>query len=180
MPNHSPLPDHSLLVKRYKLCSEYPTGLSVKYQFNSRCKPEQQAGSYNVKEKRSFIGIEGKSYACSRIVYYLATSIDPGIYEVDHIDQDSSNNSIQNLRLATRSQNAANVKLKSNNTTGFKGVSWHKTRGLFHCTINLNGKLKHLGTHICPIRLAYEYNIVAKEQHKDFAVINTLYKLGCK
>jgi len=174
------MPDHSLLVKRYKLSPEYPTGLSVKYQFNSRCKPEQQAGSYSAKRKRSLIRIEGKNYACSRIVYYLATGINPGIYEVDHIDQDSSNNSIQNLRLANRSQNAANMKLKSSNTTGFKGVSWHKSRGLFRCTIALNGKSKQLGHHICPIRLAYQYNIAAKEHYKDFAVINILYKLGCK
>jgi len=174
------MPDHSLLVKRYKLSPEYPTGLSVKYQFNNRCKPEQQAGSYNVKENRSFIQIEGKNYRCSRIVYYLATGIDPGMYEVDHIDQNGSNNSIQNLRLANRSQNAANMKLKSSNTTGFKGVSWQKSRGLFRCTITLNGKSKQLGNHICPIRLAYQYNIVAKEHYKDFAVINELSKLGCK
>jgi hypothetical protein len=173
------MPDHSLLVKRYKLCPEYPTGLSVKYQFNSRCKPGQQAGAYDVKSKRSIIQVNGKNYKCSRVVYYLATEIDPGLYEVDHIDQDSSNNSIENLRLSTRSQNAANMKLKASNTTGYKGVSWHKARGLFRCTVGLGGTSKQLANHICPARLAYSYNAFVKEHYKEFAVLNSLPNLGC-
>ena len=174
------MPNYELVAKRYLLWPDFPTGLAVKYSFNNRCKPGHQAGAYDVKTKRSIIQIAGKNYRCSRVVYYLATGIDPGLNEIDHIDQDSSNNNIQNLRLATRSQNAANMKLKSNNTTGFKGVSWHKTRGLFRCTIKLDGKDKHLAHHICPIRLAYQYNVTAKEHYKEFAVINELYKLGCK
>jgi len=174
------MPDYQFVAKRYLLYPDFPTGLAVKYSFNNRCKPGQQAGAYNVKSKRSIVNMNGKSYKCARVVYYLATGIDPGIYEVDHIDQDSSNNSIQNLRLANRSQNAMNMKLKSSNTTGFKGVSWHKSRGLFRCTITLNGKSKHLAHHICPVRLAYQYNVIAKEHHKEFAVINELSKLGCK
>ena len=174
------MPNYELVAKRYLLWPDFPTGLAVKYSFNSRCKPGHQAGAYDVKSKRSIIQIDGKNYKCSRVVYYLATGIDPGIYEVDHIDQDSSNNSIQNLRLANRSQNAVNMKLKSSNTTGFKGVSWHKSRGLFRCTITLNGKSKQLAHHICPIRLAYQYNVTAKEHYKEFAVINELSKLGCK
>ena len=173
------MPDYQLVAKRYELCPSFPTGLAIKCRFNSRCKPGEQAGSYNLSTKRSIVQINGKNYRCSRVVYYLATGIDPGAYEVDHIDQDSSNNSIANLRLANRSQNAANMKLRSNNNTGYKGVSWHKTRGLFRCTVTLNGKAKHLGHHICPVRLAYVYNTFAEENYKEFAVLNTLPKLNC-
>lgn len=174
------MPDYSLVAKRYLLCPSFPTGLAIKSSFNNRCKIGEQAGTYNSETKRSIIRINGKNYRCSRVVYYLATGVDPGSNEVDHIDQDSSNNNIQNLRLANRSQNAANMKLKSNNATGFKGVSWHKARDLFRCTIALNGKSKQLANHICPLRLAYEYNVFAKEHYKEFAVLNQIPKLGCK
>ena len=174
------MPDYDLVAKRYELCPSFPTGLAVKYKFNNRCKPGEQAGAYDFKTKRSTIQINGENYRCARIVYYLATGTDPGQYEVDHIDQDSSNNCIENLRLASRSQNAANMKLKSNSTTGYKGVSWHKTRGLFRSTVTLNGKSKHLAHHICPARLAYEYNCFVKDVYKDFSVLNVLPEISCK
>jgi hypothetical protein len=175
-----PMPDYELVAKRYELCPNFSTGLSVKYLFNNRCKVGQQAGSYDPITKRSFIRIKGKNYKCSRIVYYLATKQDPGEYEIDHIDQDPSNNSIENLRLATRKDNAINIKIKKNNSTGFKGVSWHKSKSLFRCTINLNGVSKQISHHICPARLAYDYNLFALKHHGKFASINTDLKLSCK
>jgi len=174
------MPDYDLVDKRYQLSPEFPTGLSIKYQFNNRCKLGNQAGSYDPVSKRSIIQINGKNYKCSRVVYYLATKTDPGEYEVDHIDQDPSNNGINNLRLSTRQQNARNIKLKSSNTTGFKGVSWHKARSLFRCTINLNNESKQICHHICPVRLAYEYNLIATQHHGSFASLNKNLKLSCK
>ena len=42
---------------------------------------------------------------------------------VDHIDNDITNNSIDNLRGVTYSQNAMNRKIGKNNTSGFKGIT---------------------------------------------------------
>lgn len=42
--------------------------------------------------------------------------------EIDHINGDPSDNRIANLRIANRSQNVANAKFNSLNTTGFRGV----------------------------------------------------------
>ena len=44
----------------------------------------------------------------------------------DHINGDKLDNRNFNLRIATKSQNAANAKLQINNTSGFRGVSWDK------------------------------------------------------
>ena len=173
------LPDYQLLIERYNLSPEISTGLSFKTQFNNRCKINAQAGTYNPGTKRSYLCINGTNFQCSRVVYYLATGIDPGMHEVDHIDQDSTNNCITNLRLATRSQNASNMKLKSSNTTGFKGVSWHKARNLFRVTICIDQKSKQLAHHICPARLAYTYNQAAIKEQGKFAVLNVLPKLNC-
>jgi hypothetical protein len=174
------LPGYQLLSERYNLSPEFPTGLSFKTRFNSRCKVNAQAGAYDPVSKRAYLSINGTNFKCSRIVYYLATGIDPGVYEVDHIDQDSANNCITNLRLATRSQNASNMKRRPNNTTGFKGVSWHKARNLFRITISINQKAKHLAHHICPARLAYTYNQAAIKEQGEFAVLNVLPKLNCQ
>lgn len=42
--------------------------------------------------------------------------------EIDHIDNNKSNNSIKNLRLANRSENCSNKKRRSDNSSGYKGV----------------------------------------------------------
>jgi hypothetical protein len=51
--------------------------------------------------------------------------------EIDHINCNRSDNRIANLRLATRSENAANLPRRRNNTSGVKGVSFDNTKKWF-------------------------------------------------
>lgn len=64
---------------------------------------------------------------------------------VDHINWDKSNNKKSNLRIATKTQNNINIKRKSNNTSGYTGVSVLKN-GKYRSAISINGKKYHLGT----------------------------------
>lgn len=66
--------------------------------------------------------------------------------EVDHINGDPLDNRIENLRAATHAQNLRNMKTPSNNTSGRKGVYWHKATGKWTAGIRHNGKWTHLGT----------------------------------
>ncbi len=67
---------------------------------------------------------------------------------VDHIDNDRQNNKLINLRFATHSQNNQNASLSSKNTSGAKGVSWHKQSMKWRAEITINGKQITLGSFI--------------------------------
>ncbi len=58
---------------------------------------------------------------------WIMNAKDPNI-EVDHYDNDTLNNTNENLRLCTRPQNLQNRKLQSNNSSGFRGVCLHKKK----------------------------------------------------
>lgn len=65
---------------------------------------------------------------------------------VDHKNWDKSDNRKCNLRIATKSQNNVNIKLKSNNSTGYQGVTLNKVTNHYVARISLNGKRIYLGT----------------------------------
>ncbi len=91
---------------------------------------------------------------------------------VDHINGDTLDNRRSNLRLSTTKQNSCNRGLSSNNTSGYKGVSFDKRNGLWKCRIGVNGKDKHLGYFDDPIQAARMYDKAATELHDNFAVLN--------
>lgn len=53
----------------------------------------------------------------------------------DHANRDRLDNRRSNLRLATFAENARNASLNRNNTSGARGVRWHKQSGLWHARI---------------------------------------------
>ena len=64
---------------------------------------------------------------------------------VDHVDRDKLNNHISNLRWATNIENSQNASIRSDNTSGVKGV-WVKRDSKWIAEIRINGVKKHLGT----------------------------------
>lgn len=80
-----------------------------------------------------------------RLIYYMHTGSFPAV--IDHIDGDTGNNKIENLRPATVSKNSMNCKISIANTSGVKGVSWHKTTGKWAAYVRINGRQAALGLH---------------------------------
>lgn len=61
---------------------------------------------------------------------------------IDHINGDKHDNRLENLRACTVAQNIANSKMRSNNTSGVKGIMWDEERGRWKAFITLNLKQK--------------------------------------
>lgn len=65
--------------------------------------------------------------------------------EIDHINGVRDDNRIINLRLATRTENNWNTRARADNTSGFKGVYYHKTNNRWVAKIQRDGRRLFLG-----------------------------------
>lgn len=63
-----------------------------------------------------------------------------GFYEYDHEDRNELNNRKVNLRPCTKSQNRINANKRSDNTSGFTGVSYHQSDNKWWVRISVNKK----------------------------------------
>lgn len=88
---------------------------------------------------------------------------------IDHKNGNSLDDRIENLRLATGTQNAANSKLRVNNTSGYKGVTWSKKREKWIAQLQISGKGIYLGQFDDPAIAHSAYMKKAKEVFGEFA-----------
>lgn len=115
----------------------------------------------------TLVRINNKRYYYHRLIFLMHNGYLPDF--LDHIDNDKSNNRIENLREATLMQNAQNVKLGKDNTSGIKNVSWSKMMNKWVVKIRINREKKHLG-YYADINLAELVAIEAREKfHGNFA-----------
>ena len=89
------------------------------------------------------ININYKTYYLHQIIYLYHHGYIPEY--IDHKDGNSLNNKIENLRSATQSQNCANQKLRTTNTSGIKGVVFNKKTKKWTASIMVKGKHISLG-----------------------------------
>lgn len=86
------------------------------------------AGSFHKGNNRYKVKYKQKAYMVHRIIYELHFGPLEKGKVIDHIDGNSSNNLISNLRLVTQKVNSRNSKISSNNKTGIMGVSHTKQK----------------------------------------------------
>lgn len=89
--------------------------------------------------------------------------------EVDHKDGDGLNNRWKNLRPASRFENMRNTRKRSNNTSGFKGVSYVKKHDRWTADIGHFGKRHHLGYFGSPEEAHAAYRVAAIRLHGEYA-----------
>jgi len=113
--------------------------------------------------------INGRFYGYHRLVWMHFHGKIPKGMVVDHIDRNPRNNRIENLRLATSSQNSAN-RSKSSKGQNFehKGVGWNGVK--YIATITHEGKRLHLGSFETEWEAAAAYIAASKELNEEFSI----------
>lgn len=101
-------------------------------------KQGSMAGTY---EKRGYrvLHIRKKIIKAHRAAWAIIYGYFP-IGEIDHIDNNPSNNCIDNLREVDRSKNQMNAKTPKNNTSGVKGVHYCNPKRKWIASISIDKK----------------------------------------
>lgn len=99
------------------------------------------AGYQNEKSPYRTVTVDGEKFMYHRVAFFVANGYWPEV--VDHIDRNTLNNKISNLRGASRSQNAINKSKPS------LGVSWHKRTNKWQAYVTKDRKTKFLGYFNC-------------------------------
>ncbi len=106
-------------------------------------------------------------------MHRLILGLEPGDKSlVDHVDHNGLNNCRSNIRVCTHAENQRNVEKHCDNTSGWKGVIWHKKGQKFAARLRVNSKNIHLGLFHSPISAALEYDRAARKYHGSFACLN--------
>lgn len=87
----------------------------------------------------------------------------------DHVSLNTLDNRRSNLRTCNKSQNAANRGLPVNNTSGIRGVFWHKGGKRWYAKIKVNGRGLYLGMFADKESAAHVYEEAAKKYFGKFA-----------
>jgi hypothetical protein len=121
---------------------EYKDGTLYRKISFGRTKAGDKVGFVNDKGYLS-VNINSKNLLVHRLIWMMHFDEMPSL--LDHIDGNRQNNKIDNLRIANRFQNAHNKNMNKNNTSGVKGVCWHKHTKKWNAQIWHNKKHYHLG-----------------------------------
>lgn len=90
------------------------------YKYNKYLKPILNRGYYQIRLNKNY---KQKLFHLHRLVYETYYGTIPQGLCIDHIDNDRINNNIDNLRLATYSENSCNKKTrKDNKSSGYKNI----------------------------------------------------------
>lgn len=103
----------------------------------------QEAGTFRETDGYRQVMIDYVLHRTHRLVFLYHHGYLPA--KVDHIDNDPTNNRIENLRPTTTFQNACNSKMRPDNTSGVKGVTWDKNKKSWLTRIYVQGKCINLG-----------------------------------
>jgi HNH endonuclease len=93
----------------------------------------------------------------------------PGV-EVAHRSGDQLDNRRENLVVVTASERAAVIAgrvqragLRASNSSGFRGVSWDRTRQAWYAKIRVSGNLRNLGSFSSPEAAARAWDSAARQ-----------------
>ncbi len=134
------------------------TGVFTRLKTNKKIVRKDRYGYLN-------ISFKGKDYTGHKIAWVYFYGELP-ISDIDHINLNRDDNRIENLRLATKSENEHNKKKLCTNKSGFKGVSRYKNK--WRAQARLNGLNIHLGYFSDLMQAAKCYSEFVLKNHGEF------------
>jgi hypothetical protein len=123
----------------------------------------------------------GKGYATRNVsmpngkqkkikLHHVILSVEYGFY-VDHINGNTFDNRIENLRSCTPSQNMANRRINKNNVCGLKGVHRRADGRVWKSQISVDSRVIYLGSYRTPEEAHAAYAAAAIRYYGEFARI---------
>lgn len=146
-------PETGIFIRRVRVSSKAPAGAV--------------AGYVDPSHGYVSIGVDGREYYGHRLAFLYMTGEWPK-KQADHKNTNRSDNRWDNLREATQAQNKTNLKLRSNNTSGYKGVTWDAKLSKWKAQIGYGGKHIYLGVFSDKEDAKKAYDISAAKLHGDF------------
>ena len=160
--------NEQLTVNRLQYLLDYDplTGVFVnRTNRGGRCRVGQVAGTLDA-DGYLRIMVDGKLYRAHRLAWlYVHGEFPPD--QLDHANRVRSDNRIDNLRPATRQQNAVNS-FRADNTSGRKGVTWSNKCEKWLVQIRVNGKRHNLGHYNDIEEASACYQNIARILHGEF------------
>jgi hypothetical protein len=114
------------------------------------------------------VSVDSRRYLAHRVIWAVFAGSWP-VKEIDHRNEDKTDNHWHNLREATSAENRCNRCAQRNNTTGFKGVRWSKNKSTYIAHITHRYQWHYLGAFSTAEEAHAAYCTAADQLHGKFA-----------
>lgn len=152
MSKHLHLPVDTATYIRY----EHKAGILYRtITTSARAQAGQIAGSSSV-GSYTIVMIKSVNYKAHRIAWFLYYGVDPGMYQIDHIDGNKQNNSIRNLRLA---DNSFNQQANKNKTAR----GYYKQGNSYIVSIQTHNVTTHIGSFTTEAKAKEAYKLALEK-----------------
>jgi len=114
-------------------------------------KPREDKGNGTYVRYNVWIADETKKQTNQKIHQLVAKAFIPNpdnLPDIDHIDRNTANNCVDNLRWTTRSENMINMSVRSDNTSGHRGIFFCNTKQRWCIAYEFEKKKYHGGYYL--------------------------------
>jgi hypothetical protein len=134
-------------------------------RWNTKNAGKVAGGSHN--RGYTHIAIDRVKYLAHHLAWVFMTGNWP-TDRVDHKDLNKKHNAWANLRFATPLENSANASVRSDNISGFRGVSFVSKRKTWQAKITRDGKTVFLGSFPTAELASIVYAAKARELYGEY------------